>query len=296
MPMWGQLAMGLALNLIASAIVYKVRGQSPALVLFGIGVLIMGFVAVFARKNKPTAVEVGSGGPVSSNSTTTNTDSFKQSLQNVGNATATASPVAVAKYEEHHHYHSPSAQPFPALEPRLVIGSQYRPALIDSSIWGRKWVEVATPGVFGILIPVTNEAPDNGEPVGKATDIVAAIEFHDSTGKQIYSIPRAYWLGEEANRIDLELGDTAAALLATTMNGHLFVYSNQEAYGIVRYGRRRPPSVIVRPRGFQLGINGYIVVTIKIISLDMNRTMASKKFRLTSSRIGNGLFEVEEDI
>src|ERR1017187_213731 len=83
MAMWKQLAMGFALNLIASAIVDKLAGRNPALVLFALGILIIAIVAIFGRKT--TGAGASPAEPVRSNSSTNNADSFKQSLENVGN-------------------------------------------------------------------------------------------------------------------------------------------------------------------------------------------------------------------
>jgi hypothetical protein len=88
MGTWQQIIMELAVNLIASSIVYAVGYKNPAIILFALGLLLIALVAIFSRKPKPLAVDDNrTGGDVSSNSSTTNQDSFKQEFNPTFNPT-----------------------------------------------------------------------------------------------------------------------------------------------------------------------------------------------------------------
>jgi hypothetical protein len=88
--------MGLAVNLIAAAIVYKVAGTYPATILCALGLLLM-LIVFIAGRNKKT--------PSKENASFAITDSFKQSLSNVGNPVQNANPRATAAIEQHQHFY-----------------------------------------------------------------------------------------------------------------------------------------------------------------------------------------------
>lgn len=88
--------MGLAANLIAAAIVYKVAGKYPATILCALGLLLM-LIVFIAGRNKKT--------PSKENASFAIADSFKQSLSNVGNPVQNANPRATATIEQHQHFY-----------------------------------------------------------------------------------------------------------------------------------------------------------------------------------------------
>jgi hypothetical protein len=216
MPMWGQLAMGLAINLIATAIAYKVGGKDPALVLFCLGIAIIGAVVIFARKAKLSSEGAGNSGPLKSNSATTNTDSFNpKQEQRVGDIrtgdvnvdfhlpesfgaaprTATAAPI-----EE---------SPKPSVQ---CLGVDYIPVSFGSPNSTTIYRADATRlgEADALIVKFRNE----GKQVAPAYRVKARVRFLDSDDKEIDpGVSAAAWLGTGSDAIMLKIDESEYVVL-----------------------------------------------------------------------------------
>ncbi len=166
------------------------------------------------------------------------TDSFKQEqkLDNVGNATATSSPQAIAKYEEHHHHYPPPPPvPVQSFEPSRKQQIRHNIVFLKAEIvrlmysgpgYSRdtdglqSFSEVPgdigslRPGkMFGAVSRFRNEAIF-GEDIKPIMKVRAHVKLFDGTGSEIGSgFSAAYWLGHGGDTFDLIPNDRSGSVL-----------------------------------------------------------------------------------
>ncbi|MGA2903435.1 MAG: hypothetical protein ABSD98_06375 [Candidatus Korobacteraceae bacterium] len=83
--MWKDVGIGLAINFLAAAFIYTYKGPSPAIVLFLVGLAIIGAVILFEKRKSTGTGKLSESTP--SNSSTTNQDSFRQEFNPTFNPT-----------------------------------------------------------------------------------------------------------------------------------------------------------------------------------------------------------------
>jgi hypothetical protein len=282
MGTWQQIIMGLGVNLIASSIVYAVGYKNPAIILFALGLPLIALVAIFSRKPKPLAVDDNRTGGVSSNSSTTNQDSFRQSRDNVGNPTQTqnASPTAQAeaKVEQHFYYPPPAshAPPVAARKPNIEFGEikEYQIYLNPES---NKFYMGAKAQNFtrAILIQVINGAGSGTREV----TVKAAARFTQE-GKRTTVSPMT-WIGEYFNEVTLAPLEQKYLILGVMQRGLTSLETGKpETIWITPRNNRsssQTPSADNLQLSFLGGIKGPQPVTVTVELVSYNGDLLQRK-------------------
>ena len=158
------------------------------------GSLLMLLIAVIG------ALNYHSRAPSASQNTQSTTDSFKQSLENAGNATQAQN--AIGKYEEHHHHYPP---------PPVAAEQQFSPikfvkptkSRTDSSVaFGPEVLTKSENGEDAALLLVANDAAGAG--AGSINGVRAQVVFRDGDN-EVYG-GFGTWLDEFRNVVDFRSG------------------------------------------------------------------------------------------
>jgi hypothetical protein len=196
------------------------------------------------------------------------TDSFKQSLQNVGNP----------HIEVHYSPFPTLSASLPTIDPeaRPYMG-QPRVAAIGYKI--DRWVEWHGDDE-GIVLEVGNSAGNDGELVGTATDLVVSIEIYVPEAERSVLVSRAYWLGRLLNEVDLGPGDKCDVLIAVREQQWpaFSFYENGKQSAPIHLGRRSIPTIVIRPSPIRTvpAADGSLLLRIKLISLSSGKTLLTK--------------------
>ena len=187
---WRNYAASLAVNLIAAAIAYKIGGKNPALILCGIGFLLMLIVFIAGRKKKD---ELESKGSISVN------DSFKQNLSNVGNP--------VQHVETNINFPQPVVTP-KALPNLTLHGYGMSPIGKEDGVWTRN----GTKTQMAWLAFIRNASLDDRD-VGSAR-VRAEIVYRPSATAE-YAISSVAWVGHSEDTVEIKASQTKELVIAT---------------------------------------------------------------------------------
>jgi len=236
---WRNYAAGLAVNLIAAAIAYKIGGKNPALMLCGTGFLLM-LIVFLAGKKKEELREKGDHSP-------SVTDSFKQSITGTEvNAPITANPVQTIEQ----HFHVPTTQIIQGVQPSLKANNEVKPNIKFVRTFTQRVGITDLTGVF--FIPTREFDSDNplaalacfrNEPQGTATipdayNVRAQILYKDQNDNEIDDIPSARWIDQRGSSVSLTLGTTKCLILMLMVkNGKLLVPWNGDRFTEFRIGQ-----------------------------------------------------------
>jgi hypothetical protein len=212
----------LAFTLVGAGGTYYIT-QKPmwSLAALVLGLLIMLALFLFDKPKESHPAQPGNQA----------SDSFRQNLSNVGNASASSSPVAIGQYIDQRPYPTPASVPtrtapeLPKSVPPTVECVRTRTINItDGGHYGDCLVEAPAPNpsypqaVVAFFRNTPSEGTDEHPDIH---NVQAQIVYRDNSGNEIQDVPKGVWLNSRGISTHLALNDTEGLVLMCLVSGSI---------------------------------------------------------------------------